>query len=481
MRRARNFQAISLGSLYLLLVPAAALRADIVELNDGRRFEGNVLTDDDEKVRIDARVGSVRVIVGFPKRDVKTVEKKPLPPGFFEVSAAAEEAAKAPPGRQARTGEVLYLEIPIRREFGKEVLASGVAAALTHARNRGVQHVVFTVDSEGGDLDEAIEIYRLLQRQRPNFKYHALVKRCQGDALVVPLWCDTVQMVPGGIIGGGHENLAASKKDGDGEEREILWSQVASKVVVDTKKSGRHADLVRALLDPGERFTAWRGQDGKVHTGAAAPADVPPAQVVLKSGEGKTLEITYDQATALTMKPFTGGPEELGKHLNIGAWVPESDYGSQVMLKTATEKQKKDERAQAAYDAKVKKNVSRRQESQEYIENSLKQAAEWDPSKATYDTFSNYYSWGGWGWSENYESQVYTPEARTKWRTRTDASQHFLKEAAKGLKAMKKLDAEAAKLNLDPSYAAGQIDLQLKDIEVRYAALGAQRAGPSGD
>src|SRR4029453_640636 len=95
---------------------------------------------------------------------------------------------------------------------------------------------------------------------------------------------------------------------------------------------------------------------------------------------------------------------------------------------------------------KVKKNISRREETERYIDDSLKQAASWDPAKGNYETYSTQWNWG-WGW-QGTESTVWTRESQKKWGTRSDATLYYLKNAAKGLVPMKKLDAEGVKVDL---------------------------------
>ncbi len=122
----------------------------------------------------------------------------------------------------------------------------------------------------------------------------------------------------------------------------------------------------------------------------------------------------------------------------------------------------------------MEKNLSRRESSERYIEHNMKEAAGWDPTKASYETYSHRWHWG-WGWTQTRESKQLTDESQKKWRTRTDACMYYLSRVAKGLNTVKRLDAEAVKLGLEPTYKPGEIDLLLKDIKVRFASLRAHR------
>jgi hypothetical protein len=446
---------------------------DVVELNDGRRFEGKILSEDGGRVRIDARIGGVRATLGFDNSEVKNAEKKALPPGFFDPPAAA---ARVSDPTRFRPDQAVYLEVPIIGIFGKDVVADGVRSVLIYAKTHRIPHLVFFIDSAGGDIDEAAEIYRHLLEYKKYFKYHALIRRCQGDALAVAVWSDTLRLIPGAVIGGGLDSVAPPDRKGkaaetdDGGDAGILWAQIAYKVVRETGRSGRQAEIVQALLDPTQSFAAWRDQEGLVHTGVEVPAGVQP---IVVSGGGRSLEVNYDQAVAMGMPAFKGNAAELGDALKFDGWTPESDYGLKVMREAATERRRLADQAQASYEAKAKKNIARREETDRFIGDSIKEAQKWDPTKGSYETYSQHWNWG-WGWSGG-SAVEWTEESQKKWRTRSDATLFYLQQAAKGLRSMKKLEAEAAKLKLDLMFKPGELDGMLRDLEVRFAALQANR------
>jgi hypothetical protein len=122
----------------------------------------------------------------------------------------------------------------------------------------------------------------------------------------------------------------------------------------------------------------------------------------------------------------------------------------------------------------VKKNVTRREATHHYLGESLKKAAEWDPTSASYERYSSYWS-TGWGWSGGSTAVHWTKESQKKWRNRTDACMHFLAKAYSGLKAMKKLDEEAKKLGLDPTFPPGEADAMIEDVKVKLSVLAAER------
>lgn len=474
----RSIRWVCLVAAVLTIAPAAS-RADILDLNDGRRFEGTIVSSKDDAVSIDTRVGSIRATLSFPRSDVKKIEEKALPPGFFEPPPADARVSDA---KKLRPDQTLYLEVPITGVLGKDVFAEGLSPVLAYASKHGVQHIVFVIDSPGGDFDDARAFYRLLLAYRGRLRYHMVVRRCQGEALAIGLWATTLTILPGGVFGGalGQVETGGPPDDKAAKElRDIVWSQVARKVIQDTGRTGVQAELVRALVDPAEALAVWRRADGSLDAGAEPPADVAKEQVLLRKPGGTPLELSRDRGIALGMREFDGGADKLGAALKIDGWTAESDYGAKTIARVSAERKKRADVKQAAYEDKVERNITRRDEAEEYIQSCFKEAAQWDPTKGSYQSYAERWNWG-WGWGSSYDSGKWTAESQKRWKTRTDATFYYLKEAGKALGAMKSLDADAAKLGVTPTYKPGQIDTMLKDLETKLRALSEHRSRTGG-
>ena len=85
----------------------------------------------------------------------------------------------------------------------------------------------------------------------------------------------------------------------------------------------------------------------------------------------------------------------------------------------AVEKEKSKQAAQKTAEAKIEKNVARRQETNDYIEYCLQQAAKWDPRQGEYEKYSQHW---GWGWGGT--AVEWTEDSQKRWRTRTDGAMH---------------------------------------------------------
>jgi hypothetical protein len=453
--------------LPLLLALASPALADLIELNDGRSYEGQVVEEANGKVRVDVMLGRTRAAFDIPRVDIKSIVPKPLAPGFFDPPPAPPRAANA---AKVKATDNSYLEVPIVGDVGLDVSADAIANILRYANTHGVRHLVFVVDSAGGDLDEAVEIYDLLRLARGKPVGHVIVRRCIGPALAVAFWAKDLRFLSGARLG----VLPRAAEGEVDSELALSRAQLAYKVVSETGKKGLGAEILRAIVDPDATLCVWRGDDGKPAFDAVCPSGVAAADVIIKVSPGATLELTEAHARALGMPEFSGGAAELGAHLGLKGWVAESDYGVRTMTRIALEKRKAATAKQAAHDAKVTKNMSRRATTNDYVSHCLQEAAAWDPTKGSYALYATYYDWG-WGWGADTSGKKYTLESQKKWKTRTDACSYYLASAVKGLKQMRTLDKEAVKLGLDPTYPAGEIEKLLMDLGVRLRTLAQHR------
>jgi len=453
--------------LSLGLVFSGLARADVVLMSDGRRIEGKILKQDDRKVKIDALIGQIRVILSLDRSDVESIEEKAPPARFRETPPAS---------KRSRRAKVEYLEVPVIGELGEHVFATAVRRILAHAKSKRVGHVVFYLDSAGGDLDEAAMIYQALKKYSNSLTYHAIIRKCLGDAIAIPVWCKTVHVMPGATLGGLDRKLSeiSTSERFQAEDEEVIRSQMAHEVVADTGRHPPASDVVRALLDPTVTLAAWRDDEENLRVDALVPSGLPKDRLIVHSDEKSVLQLSYAQMVALGMQSFEGTAKDLGKALGIKHWELGSDYGQRTMQKIAAERQKKARSKQRAYESKVKKNLARREKTERYIQHNMQQAAKWDPTKAEYATYAHRWGWGYGSWVTT-DSVELTKESKKKWRNRTDACMHYLNRAAKGLGSMKRYDKEAEKLGLEPSYEAGEIDKMIADIKVRFVNLGEHR------
>jgi hypothetical protein len=457
----------AIAMIATVLSPGA--RADIVELDDGRRYEGEVLHQDESSVTLDTMVSaSIRAPMRFDRDEIASIETKPLPAGFFDPPPAPERMSD--PSSFSRDN-TLFLEVPIRGRFGVDVFEEGLSAALRYARRHRIPHIVFTIDSEGVGLEEARAMYKTLGRNRNALTYHAIVTNCVGDALAVAVWCDTVHVQPGARLGGTDAPIVEGV---DSDHEQLIRTQVAEEVAADMNKRGRQGDVVRAMIDPFITLAIWESADGEILSGDIPPPGIDPSRLVVNDGPDSVLVLTEAQTTRLGVPRFDGGADELGEALGLPGWSKESDYGAEAMARAIVDRRREDVQARVDHDDAVRRNLQQREVADDYIQRNVRMAAQWNPSEDTYETYSKRWRWG---WGDGYRSggNTWTQESRARWRNRTELTLKYLNEAARGVKTMIQLDNEAATLGLEPSYRPGELQWMLDDLTTKAEWLWANR------
>jgi hypothetical protein len=364
--------------------------------------------------------------------------------------------------------------------LGTDVVAGGITRAIAYAKRYRIPHLVFVVDSPGGSLDEALMISRVMQQDHRPLSFHAVIRRCQGAALAIPLLCETLHVEPGAVIGDTEQALGAGSQQFGDEDEQVLRTELARRAYEYAVSQGSPGVIVRAMLDPLEELSVWKQPDGEPGLARSLPEDVPAENVIFTTKAGEMLVLEYDQIVALGIPSLTDGIGNMGYALDIQNWQAESNYGEETMAQLADLRRKQQASKDAQFKEKLKSNLLRRETTQASIENSIKQAKSWDPTKGDYATYTKRYGWGqGWG---RYRDEDYvapgttlTRDSREEWQRRSDLTLGYLRKAAKACKSMKRLDTMAIKLGLEPTYREDELDTMIQDMDVKYRFVEDQR------
>jgi hypothetical protein len=451
--------------LALLYTPAFA---DIVEMKDGRRIEGLVINQTPNEVLIDTVARNIRATISLPADDVRSVKGQTLPDGFFNPPPPPPRVSDP---KTFKPKDTLYLEIPIVGQFGQDIFAEGIRAALAYAAKHRITHVVFTIDSLGAhDLDEAIATHHVLKSYADQLTYHALIRNCTGNALSVAIHCDSIFIAPDAQVG------AASEKPGPNpklspEDARTLRAQLAREAAATVRNRGGDERFIQAMINPAYKLAAWKNDAGKVEIGQEPSASIPADRIVFKTGADHLLTLTSDQLARLGMPLFEGSVQDLGMPLKISNWRAESSYGATAMQDAAKKVQASLADKQGQFEARIADNVSRRQSADRALRFLMRQAQTNDPSNATYESYT--VRWGR-GWQQG-STEVMRDSSRQQWQWRTDQALSSLDEALQAADTLLHLDAEAVQLGLEPTYKPGELDNIAKDIQARLDTLEANR------
>lgn len=427
---------------------ALPVLADTLTLNDGRTFEGRVIAETPEKVTIDAMVSGIRATLAFPTADVKQVDRNELSDDFFNIQASATLVSDPD-----QTGTP-YLVVPVTGSLGQDVLAEGLDTALNFAAQRGVADVVFTVNSTGGDLDEARAIAAVLDKYDDALKYHALVQNAKGLGLMFPVWSDTVHVVPTAEIGG----LSLADLDRDDLDADLAASRAAAVA----EKHGHDGQLVKAMILPDAGFAAWTDDEGNLQTGRVLPEGVLADRVILEDNDGTELVLSADEAVGIGFaKAYDGTVDQLGDRLEAQGWRSVSDFGGTAMQQAVARAAGRERHAAALAERhaqQVAKNVQQHGDLISYILANLMEYRDVEPSQGQYATYvasSRYRTRyrGGYGWGRYYTAyrptNRYTQDSRREWQLRTDAAVAALRRVRSAIGRLDRLDREAVKLGVE--------------------------------
>jgi hypothetical protein len=187
------------------------------------------------------------------------------------ATAMAHGEQVAAPGLAPR-----YLEIHIDRPIGSGPSLDGrwplwsqpVIKTIDLAISRGVEHVVFVLDTPGGSVVEVRAIAHAISERSGKVRFHAYVRKALSAGIWIALTCDDIWVEPNATIGAA---VAYSRGRGTGEISvdEKLNSALAAELGALIQSKGRCPDIPRAMISMGaELWTALDTDGNRVFSGS---------------------------------------------------------------------------------------------------------------------------------------------------------------------------------------------------------------------
>ena len=79
-----NRMLVCISILLTLLVGQVGV-GDVLKMNDGRLFQGEIINEDGSSVTIDTMVSTtIRTTLTFDRSAIDSIDRQPLPKGFFD-------------------------------------------------------------------------------------------------------------------------------------------------------------------------------------------------------------------------------------------------------------------------------------------------------------------------------------------------------------------------------------------------------------
>jgi hypothetical protein len=388
------------------------------------------------------------------------------------ISFAASSVFAACLAAAAQAQENPYLEIPLEGRFGEQITARGLEEALQAALCPGVKHIVFTIDSRGGDQDAARDVYNLLARFDKAFTFHAIVREATGVAVAPLVWCETILLRPGATIGG-----ADIAVDGDrypGVEPGVVLANLAMNAGEEAKRHGHSAELFRAMIDPGHPVNAWRDAAGRVQISRWIPNAIHTKDFIVQHVAGSLLTLTERQAVELRFgRPYDGDAAGLGRLLGYPGWTSAGDMGRAAMTEaTVAETLKAAGASSDRLRFLIEQNLRRRTAAKASVDRFMNTAHGWDPKLGTYSTVrDSCHWWAPWWDGCGHDSGRLTAASRRTWRERTDLTVAALSKARGSVVELRQLEKQARQLGQKPLISEAKLEEMRRELELRIAEL----------
>ncbi len=292
--------------LFTLLAFAMSVqtaRADIVYLNDGTWVRGTITKETADEVEIDGKTNTgIAVKTAFmmsrvasivhtdaptpdeTKKDAKPGDSKPDATRPGEAKPAEKAKDKTPPGD--------YLVIPLKGAFGEDIYPRGVETSLDWAINKGVKHIVFTIDSTGGQVWAAQAIHDMMKERASKLTYHIVIKEALSASIWVVFQCNTIGAMPGSTFGAA---VAFHREtSGNAEVDEKFNSAMAGRLASDAETLGHSGDLLKAMILTKSSLVVVKGDKGWKFM-RDKPADEPGKEIVTLSEGDRVVTLTAEQ------------------------------------------------------------------------------------------------------------------------------------------------------------------------------------------
>ena len=424
----------------LVLVFASTLSADTLRLRDGRVIEGTIVEETRSRIVIDAVISNISTRMTFSRFEIESIEKgdPPATPAAAPP-APATRPTTSPTTKRDTTPREQYLTVPIVGTFGEQVGPTGVRDALTYAARRNIRHVVFEIDSPGGQVWAAEEISRVMAERDDSIRCYAVIDHAISAAIWVALSCDEIFIRPGGTIGGAvayRHNNSTGAVEVDAKLNSIL----AAKLEGISARHDHPPQIARAMVVYDASLYAETHGDGSVtlyseqHEGATE-LDGPETVLTLAGRDAQK----YGLAAL-----HSGTVSDLGDTLGIDGWTLASEYGAAAMRRG----QKKLRERAGLY--------SDRERLYSAFTFLVERIEDTSPENATYQI---------------YEGGTLTSHAMRQWKERTDHCLNACRELADTISSLDRLAGKASRLGITDFIERKDVNEWKKIIQGRIDEL----------
>ncbi len=302
------------------LTPTTSV-ADTLVLQDGRRFEGALISRDGEQVVFEVQAVGVRMTVRHRVSSVKEIVEVERPTG------------------------PTYCILPVIGVIGQggggqaQITADAFIQGLDEALAARPDYIVLVIDSPGGrldDLDRIIDAIAEARRRNRGQEFVAFVHDAQSAAAVIAMACPKVFMAGGSSIGAAVPFQFGP--DGTPQNIREKWLSAIRAGFRSAARLGGHSPLlVRGMSETGIELSVV--QRGGAPVVVEVPGDGESGELIKRKGE--ILTLTASEALACGLSD--GDADSLAhvrEQLGLASWSRVStDAWEHVMDRSRSEQQ----------------------------------------------------------------------------------------------------------------------------------------------
>ena len=251
-----------LAALAFVLCLVSTAWADIVYLTDGTWIRGTILKETKEELEIDGKTNSgITIKATIQMSRVSSIIRVDPPAEEPAKEDAKPETGKPDEEKKAPAHVGDFLVIPLKGTFGEEIVPMGVKQSLEWAVKNKVKHIVFTIDSGGGEVWAAEAIRDMMEKHEDDLTYHMVIKKAMSASIWVVFSSHHIAALPSSTLGAA---VAFKVVDsGEAEVDEKMNSALAARLAAGAESRGHSAHLVRAMILTKYDLFASKDEDGK--------------------------------------------------------------------------------------------------------------------------------------------------------------------------------------------------------------------------
>ena len=267
--------------------------ADTIVKKNGKVLRGRVISQSDKTVVFEwTRYGRTEITIPMEQVASVTIEDK---------KAKAKKKGSGPG----------YVVLPLHGKVGKEITARILTEGLAEARIDKPDIVILSINSGGGDPDEAGRILDVIEKNR-DLLVIAHVQDAISAAAVITLACPRIYIAPKGRIGGAVVYQVGPK--GTPELVEEKFRSIYRAKIRRAPEIGGHSVLIARGMMEGELELSIVEKNGK-------PVVVEGLKGRPLKRKGRILTLNAKEAIACGLaKGLADKPETLNVALGVSTW-----------------------------------------------------------------------------------------------------------------------------------------------------------------